>query len=225
MSGKGISMLIAGVLAVGMAGIADARKPDERGPWVQNAATQRAAQLQAQPVRRYVTDAFGDVDGLLLEDGSLVRFPAHQSSQIVGAIKPGDAVSVSGITSGDRVIEAWTLANAAGAIIAIRTPKSSAPARLPKHLRSAALKPLEASGRISHVAYGKKGEIKLALLEDGTALRLGKHAGRMAAAYIALGRDVTVRGIGTENPFGRAIEVTELGIGNGPMTPLYAISR
>jgi hypothetical protein len=42
-------------------------------------------------------DAAGDVDGFILRDGTEVAFPPHLTSQIVFAIRPGDAVSVRGL--------------------------------------------------------------------------------------------------------------------------------
>jgi hypothetical protein len=42
-------------------------------------------------VSRYTLTPRGDVDGLILADGTEVHFPPHLSTQLVYAIKPGDA--------------------------------------------------------------------------------------------------------------------------------------
>jgi hypothetical protein len=44
-------------------------------------------------VARYTLTPRGDVDGLLLSDGTEVHFPPHISAQLVYAIKPGDAIT------------------------------------------------------------------------------------------------------------------------------------
>jgi hypothetical protein len=48
-------------------------------------------------VSRYTLTPRGDVDGLILADGTEVHFPPHLSTQLVYAIKPGDAVTVRGL--------------------------------------------------------------------------------------------------------------------------------
>jgi hypothetical protein len=42
-------------------------------------------------VSRYTLTPRGDVDGLILADGTEVHFPPHLSSRLVFAIKPGSA--------------------------------------------------------------------------------------------------------------------------------------
>jgi len=41
----------------------------------------------------------GDVDGLILGDGTEVRFSPHLSTQLVYAVKPGDAATVRALKS------------------------------------------------------------------------------------------------------------------------------
>lgn len=199
--------------------VADAKPP------ARAMSLQQSGQLAPQAVQSYVIDAFGDVDGLLLADGWLVKFPAHQSGEVLAVIKPGDVVDVTGAVTQARVIEAWRLANASSGAAVVRAPKPKFATKLPKHLRAAALQPLEAQGRVSHLVHGKKGEVKLAVLEDGTALRLGKHAQWILGSQLSVGQLVNARGVGTQNDIGRALEVTEIGLDNGPMSSLYGAGR
>src|SRR5712675_1845288 len=39
----------------------------------------------------------GDIDGLILKDGTEVKTPPHLSTQIAYAIKPGDIVTIHGL--------------------------------------------------------------------------------------------------------------------------------
>jgi hypothetical protein len=48
-------------------------------------------------VKQYMLTPRGDVDGLILTDGTEIKLPPHLSAQVVFAIKPGDAVSVRGL--------------------------------------------------------------------------------------------------------------------------------
>jgi hypothetical protein len=44
-------------------------------------------------VSHYTLTPRGDVDGLIMADGTEVHFPPHLSTQLVLAIKPGDAIT------------------------------------------------------------------------------------------------------------------------------------
>jgi hypothetical protein len=48
-------------------------------------------------VMQYTLTPWGDVDGLILADGTEIKLPPHLTSQVVFAIKPGDAVTVHGV--------------------------------------------------------------------------------------------------------------------------------
>src|SRR5215470_4063884 len=48
-------------------------------------------------VKQYTLTPRGDVDGLILNDGTEVKLPPHLTAQIVFAVRPGDAVSVRGL--------------------------------------------------------------------------------------------------------------------------------
>lgn len=56
--------------------------------------------------------------------------------------------------------------------------------------------------------YGKKGEIKGAMLDDGTFVRLPKHAAYQFAVQL---QPVAVEDLGTQNEYGRAIEAIAIG--------------
>jgi hypothetical protein len=48
-------------------------------------------------VKQYTLTPRGDVDGLILNDGTEVTLPLHLTSQIVFAVRPGDAVTIRGL--------------------------------------------------------------------------------------------------------------------------------
>lgn len=186
---------------------------------------QQGGQLATQNVERYLIDSFGDVDGLLLSDGLIVKFPVHQSGDLVHTARPGDTITVSGAMIAPHVMEAWALTNTTSNATIVRTPKSKLLPKPPKHMRAMSLQALEAAGRISHMIPGKKGEIKAVVLEDGSSLRLGKHAQWTIGTQLSVGREVRARGVGTQNEFGRALEVTELGLDGAPMVAIYRPAR
>src|ERR1700709_2003122 len=65
----------------------------------QDAATFDPSQLPATPgkVAQYSLTPRGDVDGLIMVDGTEVHLPPHLGTQLVYAVKPGDTVTVRGL--------------------------------------------------------------------------------------------------------------------------------
>ena len=104
------NILLAGVLAtvsLAVVGVAVA----------QNAATYDPAQLPAiqGKVAQYSLTPRGDVDGLILADGTEVRTPPHLGTQLVGAVKPGDAVTIRGLRARNLpLVQAMQVSNDAG---------------------------------------------------------------------------------------------------------------
>src|SRR5947199_3688443 len=47
-------------------------------------------------VTRFTLTPRGDLDGLILGDGTQVHVPPHLSAELAAAVKPGDAATVSG---------------------------------------------------------------------------------------------------------------------------------
>jgi hypothetical protein len=50
-------------------------------------------------VTRFTLTPRGDLDGMILIDGTQVRVPPHLSAELAAAVKPGDAVTLSGSRS------------------------------------------------------------------------------------------------------------------------------
>ena len=63
-------------------------------------------------VQQYLLTPHGEVEGLLLTDGTIVRFPPHLSAALASTVKPGDAVTIAGFvvaaTAQERAVKALT---------------------------------------------------------------------------------------------------------------------
>ena len=66
---------------------------------------------------------------------------------------------------------------------------------------------MEASGAVLLSLYGPKGELRGALLDDGTALRMPPHAAEELQAYLQAGAHVQAWGEGVSNKHGCTLEV------------------
>lgn len=162
-------------------------------------------------VKQYVLGPRGNVDGLILQDGTEVNFPPHLGTQVVFAIKPGDTISIRGLRARmTPLIDAAMLRNeATGATIADTGPE-------PRPDLNNTL----VTGKITQLLYGKQGEVNGALLEDGTIVRLPPHEAVRLSSVLVAGGPLSVSGIVTATPLGRVVEAWSIGSSQASMTEL-----
>src|SRR5690349_6850743 len=111
-------------------------------------------------VRRFLVNPFGEVDGLLLDSGTLVTFPPHMEPELTAAITPGTPVAVRGQATGPAQVKGFILTNTSTNQQVIEHPPAPTERKMPKHLRAVGLRQLRARATVSHLRYGKHGEIK-----------------------------------------------------------------
>jgi hypothetical protein len=158
-------------------------------------------------VARYTLTPRGDVDGLLLGDGTEVHFPPQMSAQLVYAVKPGDAVTVRGLKAYSmQLIDATAISNdTSGQKVVDRGPVRGPRATI------WADQIMSAQGRVQAVLHGKRGEVNGAILEDGTILRLPPPEAQRFAAFLTPGQSINAQGNGLVTPLGRVIDVQTIG--------------
>ncbi len=164
-----------------------------------------AAQLPVTKgvVAQYSLTPRGDVDGLILQDGTEVHFSPRASTQLVFAVKPGDAVTIHGMKAKALpMVMAMTITNdASGATVqgmggqAMRGPGNS----------------IEASGAVKEVLHGPRGEANGVLLADGTIVRLPPPEVTRLGDQLAVGKTVFVRGNGYAGALGKVVAAREIG--------------
>lgn len=157
-------------------------------------------------VAEYSLTARGDVDGLILADGMEVHMAPHLGTQLVYAVKPGDAVTIHGLKA--RVlamVQAMSIKNdATGATVTDTADVGPPGPREPTQM-------LNATGRIKAPLHGPRGDLNGALLEDGTIIRMPPPEAERLASVLAAGMPVTVQGAGFEGPLGRVIDARAIG--------------
>jgi hypothetical protein len=63
-------------------------------------------------VKQYLLAPRGEVDGLILKDGTEVHVPRHLSAQVVFTVRPGDDVSIRGLKArGLPMVDAASITN------------------------------------------------------------------------------------------------------------------
>jgi hypothetical protein len=201
----------------------------------QSAATYDPAQLPAiqGKVAQYSLTPRGDVDGLILADGTEVRMPPHLGAQLAQAVKPGDAVTIRGLRARNLpLVQAMQVSNDAGGATVTDTGPGDGPGGKGGRDEARARGPggpdqqaLTAQGRVKAALHGRRGEVNGALLEDGTIIRLPPPEAQRLAAQIAPGTTVYVQGAGYAGPLGRVVAARAIGPDASSTTAVAAPPR
>jgi hypothetical protein len=163
-------------------------------------------------VRQYTLTPRGDVDGVILTDGTEVKLPPHLSAQTVYAIRPGDQVSIRGLRA-----RALPLVDAAS-ITNVATGKSvvdNGPAD-----RRGDADDQTVSGRIALQLHGKRGEVNGVVLDDGTTLRLPPPEADRMQDQLQQGQTISARGDVLDTALGKVVDVRAIGTSPEQMTEL-----
>ena len=130
-----------------------------------------------------------------------MHVPPHLSAELAAAVKPGDAVTVSGSRSptGALFIAASVADIASNQTVTDRGPPAPG------------LMPPPPPRRVQRLLRGPAGDVDGALLDDGTVLRMPPHIAYQFATLLAPGRTVAAQGWGLNTAFGRVIDVQSVG--------------
>jgi hypothetical protein len=155
-------------------------------------------------VAQYSLTARGEVDGLILDDGTQVHMPPHLGAQLVSVIKPGDQITVRGLKArAVALIDAVSVTNDATNLNVVDIG--------PPGPRGGVGQVLQASGHVKAPLHGPRGDLNGVLLEDGTIVNLPPDEADRLAAELAVGQPLYVTGQGVASPFGKAIEAQQIG--------------
>jgi hypothetical protein len=187
------------------------------------AGSRRSESLVQMPgvVVRYLLNVFGEVDGLILADGLQVHFSPRMSSAMTTAIKPNDQIVLRGHQESNLVVRADSVMNKDTGRLFVDPGQPDGRAEMPPEIRGAQLQKLERSGRIVFVLYAPRGEIRGAVLEDGSQFLIPVRPAERIQFGLQAGASVDLKGYGTSNAFGTCLEATELSVNGGSAMILY----
>ncbi|HEY0981888.1 OB-fold nucleic acid binding domain-containing protein [Schlesneria sp. T3-172] len=156
-------------------------------------------------VKSYVKNGRGDVDGLLLEDGTKVHFPPHVGDEVQKIVSPDSQVKVYGhdhtTPKGEAVFRAERI-ESGNSKIEIDEPAPPRGPRPPHGPRREAERPMSAAGKIRDFHKNKHGDVDGFALEEGTEVKLPPHLGEELQALAKVGDEVKVEGRRHETPKG-----------------------
>jgi hypothetical protein len=160
-------------------------------------------------VSQYMMNTDGLVDGILLSDGTIVRFAPHMSQQLVHIVKPQDSVSVDGFIEYQGTIHGTTITNPASQQSVVDTPPS---AQTPPPAPSQEVRQsMSVTGTIKVLTHAARGEIDGAVLDNGTIVHFPPRVGTQYANLFQVGAPLAAVGNGTINTYGRSLEATSIG--------------
>ena len=181
-----------------------------------------AAPVATGRIQQWLINPSGEVDGLLLADGTQVAFPPHLSATVQQTMKPGDTVQVAGWRAPNvPVVRAATLtATASGRSVSDQPPGFGA--MLPQPREPGALTSMSASGRIARQLYTDRGDANGVVLDNGTIVRFPPHVGAQLAPTLQAGSTLHAKGWGSRSAQGSALEATAIGSTADGMRELFA---
>src|SRR5579864_7090406 len=163
----------------------------------------------AGTVERFVLNPDGEVDGFVMTWGTddiLVHTPPHLQAELVRHLNPGDAVCVRGVRPrGAALLAAVAVIAKDGHRIVDDGPGPDRKARKVEH------RTMSADGTVRLSLFGPKGELRGALLADGTTVRVGPKEAEQHKTLLAPGSHLAVRGDGLETQHGRVIHARDAG--------------
>jgi hypothetical protein len=177
-------------------------------------------------LERFVINPHGEIDGFVMQSGGrslLAHTPPHLHAALETAFAPGDAIRVRGVRPrGADLIAGVAVIAADGRSIVDDGPdhhdhhdgdKRHKKKHPPHHERKAEpkSKKLDAAGRVRLSLFGPKGELRGALLDDGTVVRIGPKEAEAFAALLAPGAALAVRGEGRDTAHGVVVVAAEIG--------------
>jgi hypothetical protein len=160
-------------------------------------------------ISQYLMNPDGLVDGVLLSDNTIVRFPPQLGQQLIQTVKPQDLVQIDGFLEVQGSIHAATITNANTQQTVIDVPPS--PQNPPPGPISNSRQSMSVSGVIKVLMHSPRGEINGAVLDSGAIVHVAPLVGTEQAHLFQVGAPLTASGYGTINSYGRSLEASVIG--------------
>lgn len=206
------------VLTPGM-GAAPRESPSPSDQPPRSIAPRPGTPIAKGTVSRLLPSADGKVEGLLLSDGTQIRFPPHMTQELAATVRPGSAVSIEGYREAGGAVRARAITDqSSGRSVVERDP--TPPSAAPSTLHSTGLGPLSAEGRIQQLMRDPAGDVNGVVLEDGSVVRFPPNVRRQFPGVLQPGVSVSASGFGSQTRWGRALDAATLGAGDRPPQPL-----
>jgi hypothetical protein len=164
-------------------------------------------------VKQYTLTPRGDVDGLILTDGTEVNLPPHLTAQIIFTVRPGDAVTVRGLKA--RTLPLVDAASVTNFVTGVTVTDNGPPGG-----PGAANVETTLSGKVAAPLHGKRGEVNGVLLDSGAVVRLPPPEAERMQTLLQPGQTVAARGATLVTPLGTVVDARAIGSSPEQLTEL-----
>ncbi len=175
-------------------------------------------------VAQYDVTPRGDIDGLILQDGTEVHLPPHLSTELAALVRPGSAVTIHGLhAKALPLVQAMSITDDASSKTVTDDGPGARPPRPhgPPGPRDEG-QPLEAQGMVKMQLHGPRGDFNGVLLDSGAMIHLPPPEAMRLAADLAVGKPVSAAGFGVQNSLGESIEARQIGASRDRMAQVAA---
>jgi hypothetical protein len=181
---------------------------------------------------RYLVSPNGQIDGLVLADGSVTRFPPHALTPETAPFQSGDAIHLEGeavngpagpvlahasVTKGNATVVRSDLLKPVASGGPGAGPRSHGGKRSPEGasgLHEESLRPMTVTGEIEGFSIDSHGRLDRILFVDGTNARAGKQV-RLETLALKAGDIITVTGQGGTYAQGSSLHIATMKLPTG----------
>jgi len=185
-------------------------------------------------VSQYELTPRGDVDGLILTDGTEVHIPPYLGQQLVQGVKPGDSVTIHGLRArAIPLVQAMSVTNDKSGTVIADTNGFGGPR--PGAGRPGAARPMgppppppgsddgqstQIQDTVKMTLHGPRGEVNGVLLTNGTIVRMPPPAAAQMASLLVPGKAITVSGNEMSSDLGHVLAARAIGPAGGTLEPI-----
>jgi len=173
-------------------------------------------------VQRFTLTPIGELDGVILTDGTEVHLPPHLTTQLATAVRVGDTVTVRGYRSPSVPLVAAvsiTDTNTGQTVVDNGPPPPGPrPPPLPPGMPAPGAQQELVQGKVQRSLYGPAGDVNGALLEDGTIVRIGPREAYQLTSLLSPGQTLAVQGWLLTTVYGKVIDAQAVGPSSNQLT-------
>ena len=161
-------------------------------------------------VRAFVLTPAGEIEGIILTNGTEIHVPPHLTEQVAAAVRLGESLAVRGWNVGvPNFLIATALTGQRGQSVVDQgpPPPGMRPPPPPPGQPAPGAQMAMVQGRILQVLHGPRGDLNGAILDDGTTLKLPPPSAWQMSSFLQPGQSVAAQGWSLSNSYGRVVDV------------------
>jgi hypothetical protein len=164
-------------------------------------------------VRAFVLTPIGEIEGIILTNGTEIHVPPHLTDQVAAAVRPGEPLAVRGWNVGvPNFLVTTALTGQRGQSVVDQGPSApgTRPPPPPPGQPAPGAQLATVQGRILQALHGPRGDMNGAILDDGTTLKLPPPSAWQMSSLLQPGQSVTAQGWSLSNSYGRVVDVQSI---------------